>query len=414
MQAEIIVIGDEVLIGQTLDTNSHFIAGLLNQNGISVKQKRVIADERATILTALKGVDPETNLVFMTGGLGPTQDDITRNTLQEYFGGEWVYHEDVYENIVKLFNGFNRSPSEVHKNQAYVPSSARAIVNKMGTAPGMHFEKNGVHYFSTPGVPYETEYLVGERILPWIQENLQKGSVLHRTLLTHGVPESDLAERIADWEKSLPEYLKLAYLPSPGVVKLRLSSFIDDVVKAEREMEEQIAAVKDILGDVVYGEGSQTLEEVIGAMLKEQNASLSTAESCTGGYVAHLITSVAGSSDYFQGSVVSYSNEAKMEMLGVEQKALEVHGAVSEEVVKQMALGANSKFGTRYSIATSGVAGPGGGSAEKPVGTVWIAIATDGEVKARKYVFGRHRERNIRKSALMALDLLRKQIHKNR
>ncbi len=412
MQAEIIAIGDEILIGQTVDTNSTFIATHLNLNGIKVRQKRVIADEADAITQALDHIHSDTRLVFMTGGLGPTKDDITKKTLARYFGGEMVFHPEIFENIKRLFASFNRVPSEANRGQAYLPSSCEPIVNEVGTASGMHFERNGVHYFSTPGVPYETEHLVKDKIMPWVLEKLQKGKVVHRTILTQGVPESELAERIKDWEDALPMSVRLAYLPSPGIVRLRLSSYDDDPDAARKLIDHQIEALREILGEIVFGREAQTLEEVVGLTLKEGGYTLSMAESCTGGYIAHLITSVAGSSAYFQGGVVSYANYIKEQQLGVSAISLEKHGAVSKEVVEQMALGVKERFQTDFSIATSGVAGPGGGSDEKPVGTIWIAIASPEGVKSKQFRFGNHRKRNIHKTALMALDLLRREIQK--
>tara|TARA_B100001245_G_scaffold236590_1_gene228548 strand:+ start:4494 stop:5741 length:1248 start_codon:yes stop_codon:yes gene_type:complete len=413
VKAEIIAIGDEILIGQTVDTNSAFIATQLNLNGIKVVQKRVIADEADSIKYALDNILPETKLVFMTGGLGPTKDDITKTTLCEYFGGEMVYHPEIFHNIERLFKSFNRVPSEVNRGQAWLPSSCEPILNEMGTASGMHFEKNGIHFFSTPGVPYETEHLVGEKIVPWILEKLQRGNVVHRTILTQGVPESELAERIQSWEEALPAGVKLAYLPSPGIVKLRLSSYDTDEASARKTIDDQMDTLKGLLGDVVFGGEAQTLEEVVGESLRVNGRTLALAESCTGGYLAHLITSVAGSSDYFKGSITSYANEIKVGKLGVSEHDLKEYGAVSKAVVEQMALGIQREFSTDYAVATSGVAGPGGGTPEKPVGTVWIAVASPAGVKSRMFSFGNHRGRNIRKSALMGLDLLRREIQKN-
>lgn len=412
MQAEIIAIGDEILIGQTVDTNSSFIAAQLNLNGISVFQKRVIADDADAIKSALDSISPKTKLVFMTGGLGPTKDDITKKTLLEYFGGEMVFHDHIYAHIENLFASFGRVPSETNRGQALLPSSCEPVLNSVGTAPGMRFEKDGVYYFSTPGVPYETEHLIESKIVPWIAENLVKGTVVHKTILTQGVPESELADMLSDFEDRLPEGVKLAYLPSPGMVKLRLTSYSGTEEEARQRVERLALEMSSIIGPVVFGHEAQTLEEVIGIRLREMGATLATAESCTGGYLSHLITSVAGSSDYFMGGVVSYANQAKEHLLGVESEALRNHGAVSKEVVMQMARGAQLKFGTTYALATSGVAGPGGGSEEKPVGTVWIATATPDGVKAKKFNFGNSRQRNIRKAALMALDLLRKEIQK--
>jgi nicotinamide-nucleotide amidase len=413
MQAEIIAIGDEILIGQTIDTNSSFIAGQLNAQGISVKQKRVIADEEDSIIEALNSLHSDTKLVFMTGGLGPTKDDITKKTLTTYFGGELVYHPEVYAHIEALFKSFNRVPSETNRSQAFLPNSCVPVTNTLGTASGMRFEREGVFYFSLPGVPYETERLVEKEIIPWINTHLQRGQVVHKTVLTQGVPESELAEMLEEWESNLPKSLRLAYLPSAGMVKLRLSSYTEDQEIALERINTEISKLPVLLGDVLFGEGASSLEEVVGRELSKRGLTVSTAESCTGGYIAHLITSVPGSSAYFMGSVVSYSNEAKKALLGVKEVDLDAYGAVSEAVVSAMALGAQKQFNTQYALATSGVAGPDGGSDEKPVGTVWIALAGPKGVKARRFSFGRSRERNIRKSALMALDWLRKEVQKS-
>lgn len=412
MQAEIIAIGDEILIGQTVDTNSTFIATQLNAQGISVKQKRVIADDADDIVFALNSLHERTKLVFITGGLGPTKDDITKKTLGEYFGGEMVYHPEVYEHIEKLFAGFNRTPSPANQGQAYLPSSCVPLLNKLGTAPGMRFEKDGIYYFSLPGVPYETERLVEKEIVPWLNQKLQKGNVVHKTVLTQGVPESELADKIKDWEDNLPKGVKLAYLPSAGMVKLRLSSYSENADIARKRIDDELSKLPVMLGDILFGDGAGSIEEVIGIELTRRKLTLATAESCTGGYIAHMITSIPGSSAYFKGSIVSYANEIKEAFLDVSHADIEHKGAVSEEVVTAMALGIKEKFKVDFALATSGVAGPDGGTEEKPVGTVWIALAGPNGVKAHKFSFGRNRERNIRKSALMALDWLRKEVQK--
>ncbi len=412
MQAEIIAIGDEILIGQTIDTNSAFIASQLSSNGIVVKQKRVIADEKDAITEALDGVLPDTDLVFMTGGLGPTKDDITKSTLTTYFGGELEFHEDVYERIVDLFKTFNRVPSEVNRSQAYLPTSCAIVPNDIGTASGMRFQKNNTYFFSLPGVPYETEYLVEKKIMPWINQVLRKGKAVHKNILTQGVPESDLAQMLEGWENELPAEIKLAYLPSPGMVKLRLSSYDLESDEASSLIDAEIDKMKSLLGEIIFGESAESLQEVIGILLKRKGVTVATAESCTGGYLAHLITSIAGSSEYYKGSILSYSNEAKMKLLGVKKEDLLNYGAVSKEVIEQMAIQARHELDTDFAIATSGVAGPGGGSYEKPVGTVWIAVAGPNGIKSKKFHFGKDRLRNIKKSALMALDMLRREIQK--
>ena len=412
MQAEIIAIGDEILIGQTIDTNSSFIAAQLNAEGILVWQKKVVADTEEAIRRALDEVHPDTRYVFMTGGLGPTKDDITKKTLLDYFGGEMVFDEDIYEHIKELFKSFQREPKEVHRQQAYIPSSSAAILNERGTAAGMRFERNNCFYFSTPGVPYETEHLVGDKIIPWIMETQMEGKLYHKTLITQGRGESELAEILKDWEEGLTESLKLAYLPSPGLVRLRLSGAAQTKSESKALVEEGIAIMRSKLGDLVFGEDANSLEEIVGKSLVQRQLSLATAESCTGGYISHLLTSIAGSSKYFLGGVVAYSNALKINLLGVNPKSIEEHGAVSETVAIEMAEGVRRCTGSDFGLATTGVAGPEGGSPEKPVGTVWIAVAGPQGTKAKCYHFGNHRQRNIRRSTLMALDRLRKEVQK--
>ena len=413
VKAEIITIGDEVLIGQTVDTNAAFIAAQLNAIGINVRQKRTIADREDAIRQALDEVKPGTQLVFMTGGLGPTNDDITKKTLADYFGGDLVFVEEVYRNIEDLFRSFNRTPREVHRQQAYLPSAARIHKNSMGTASGMHFERSGVHYFSMPGVPYEAEHLVRDRIIPWILDNLQRGTVVHSTILTQGVGESDIALKLTNFEQNLPPGISLAYLPSPGMVKLRLSSYDGDPGERKALLDELTIRMKDLLGDMVYGENIQTLEEVIGEQLNKRSLTLALAESCTGGAIASRITSVPGSSRYFIGGMVSYATEVKAEHLGVENSTISDFGMVSEEVALAMAQGARRLFNTDFAIATTGIAGPDGGTEKYPVGSVWIAIAGPSRSKAWFYRFGSNRQRNITKATVTALNLLRREIQKN-
>ena len=412
MQAEIIAIGDEILIGQTIDTNSAFIASQLNLQGIQVHQKKVIADTAEAIVSAMESVHPDTKYVFMTGGLGPTKDDITKKTLLDYFGGEMIFEEAIYAHIKTLFASFNREPKEVHRQQAFVPSSCVTILNETGTAPGMRFERNGCFFFSTPGVPYETEHLVGDKILPWILETQMEGKLYHKTLITQGRGESDLAEILKDWEEALPPELKLAYLPSPGLVRLRLSGNAATKQESKSLVDAGVEVMHQLLGDLIFGEDASSLEEILGKSLLQRKMSISTAESCTGGYLGHLITKIPGSSAYYLGGVVAYSNQLKESLIGVPLDLIETHGAVSEAVALEMAKGIRERTGSDFGVATTGVAGPGGGSAEKPVGTVWIAVSGPQGEKARCYHFGSHRQRNIRRSALMALDRLRKEVQK--
>lgn len=411
MQAEIITIGDEILIGQTVDTNSAWMGQHLNEVGVEVHRISSVRDTEEAIVEALKNVHTSTRLVLITGGLGPTKDDLTKHTLTRYFGGELVFNEVIFAHIQDLFRQIGRDISHLNRDQAYLPSNCEVLRNDVGTASGMKFERDGKFYISMPGVPYEMKFLMRTHILPWISESLMDQDIVHRTFLTQGIPESVLAHQIADWEAALPTPLKLAYLPSPGIVKLRLTA------RGNKEtlqplLDEQEQQLRSLLGNSIYGTGASSLQEVVGQMLLEKHLTLGTAESCTGGYIAHLITSVAGSSRYFKGSIVSYDNSIKLSQLGVANSVLEAEGAVSEAVVRQMAEGGRTALQTDYCIAVSGIAGPDGGSDEKPVGTVWIAIAGAARTVAIKHRFGQHRERNIKRSGLMALDMLRHELMK--
>lgn len=410
MQAEIITIGDEILIGQTVDTNSAWMGEKLNEFGVDVHQVRSIRDTREAIIDALDSIHKDSKLVLITGGLGPTKDDITKYTLNDYFGGKLMYHDYIFEHIKELFAKRGRVPNEMNRSQAELPDVCEPFENPFGTASGMRFEKEGVHYVSMPGVPYEMKGIMTEGVLPWIQTQFDLPRIVHRTLLTQGVPESELAQHLSDWEENLPSNMSLAFLPSAGAVKLRLTARTGDSDQNEQDMIELFREAKEILGDSVYGEGAQSMEEVVGDVLRSSGATVATAESCTGGAIGSALTSIPGSSAYFLGGVISYSNEAKVRLLGVNEADIMVHGAVSEQVVLQMAKGAAKRFKTDYAIATSGVAGPDGGSDEKPVGTVWIAILSPTGTKAERFQFGHNRGRNIRKSVLMGLDLLRRSV----
>lgn len=409
MQAEIITVGDELLIGQTIDTNSAWMGSKLNEVGVDVRQVRSISDDASDIQNALNSVLPDTRLVLITGGLGPTKDDITKHTLTNYFGGELVFKEEVFEHITELFRQYGRDLSRLNRDQALLPSNCEVLKNRLGTASGMKFTRNGVVFISMPGVPYEMKGLMRDHVLPWLEKELANQRIIHRTLLTQGVPESLLAQQLEDFENQLPSHIKLAYLPSPGLVKLRLTSKMQHP-EVEAEVDAQLATMRTILGAVVFGENTDTLEGILGKMLVEKGQTISTAESCTGGYLAHRFTAVPGSSAYFMGSVVAYDNAVKTNVLGVSAELIRQHGAVSEAVVCAMAQGARQLLGTTWALATSGIAGPDGGSAEKPVGTVWIALAGEAGVQAQVFRFGSDRERNIRKSALMALDILRQEL----
>lgn len=410
MKAEIVTIGDELLIGQVVDTNSAWMAEQLTLVGILVHQITSISDDREHILKTLKDASQRANLVLITGGLGPTKDDITKLTLCEYFDTELVFHEPSFERVKKLFKQRGFKVSELNRQQAEVPANCTPLENLNGTAPGMWFEKNGVIYVSMPGVPFEMKPMITNEVLPRLAKKLNSTFIEHLTVLTQGIGESMLAKIIEDWEDNLPENVKLAYLPQPGIVRLRMTAVGPQKEQLKDTLQQLKEKLRDIIPDLIFGYNTDTLESVTGKLLKEKNRTVSTAESCTGGYIAHLITSIPGSSDYFKGSIVSYANEVKTGELGVSTDNLEKFGAVSEAVVKEMATGARHKLHTDYAMAVSGIAGPDGGTEEKPVGTTWIALATPDKVMAKKFLFGEHRGRNIRKSALAALNMLRMEL----
>ena len=409
MLAEIITIGDELLIGQVIDTNSAWMAEQLNMVGIRVHQITSISDNEEHILTTLKEASGRAQLILITGGLGPTKDDITKHTLCKYFDTTLVFSEDTYKNVERLFAARGVAVTELNRLQAMVPANCQVIPNPNGTAPCMWFEKEGCIYVSMPGVPFEMKAIMEEEIIPRLLHKLNQ-VIIHRTILTEGIGESMLASIIESWEDSLPSFIKLAYLPQPGIVRLRLTAYgtnrtelQDAINKAEKEL-------YPYAGKYIFGFDDDTMESVIGRLLRNKGMTLSTAESCTGGNIAQLITSIAGSSDYFKGSVVAYANEIKEEFLGVHHQVLVEHGAVSEQTVIAMAEGIRKRFSTDYSIAVSGIAGPTGGTEEKPVGTTWIAVATPTETIARKFLFGDHRGRNIRKASVAALNMLRSKL----
>ncbi len=410
MNAEIITIGDELLIGQVIDTNSAWIAEQLNLVGIRVAQITSISDDREHILKTLEDASKRAGLILMTGGLGPTRDDITKHTLCEYFDTELVFHQPSFNNVEKLFRARGFTVTELNRQQAEVPANCTPLANPNGTAPGLWFEKEGVIYVSMPGVPFEMKPLITNEVLPRVAKKVNSTFIEHITVLTQGVGESMLAQIIEPWENNLPQNIKLAYLPQPGIVRLRLTAIGSDKGALGMVLNQQVSELKKLIPDLIFGYNDDTMEMVVGKMLRDNQKTLSTAESCTGGYIAHLITSIPGSSDYFVGSTISYSNEVKINELDVSPEDVEMHGAVSKQVVEQMALGAYKKFGTDYALSVSGIAGPDGGTDEKPVGTVWIAMATPEKVVSKKFLFGEHRGRNIRKSALAALNMLRMEL----
>ena len=409
MNAEIITIGDEILIGQVVDTNSVYIAEKLNAIGISIYQKTAISDNREHIIATIDRAFSTSDIIIVTGGLGPTSDDITKSVLAEYFGAKCLkIHEPTLEIIKKLMQRLNISLNELNRKQAELPDCCTPVLNKNGTAPAMWFERNGKILVAMPGVPYEMKAIMND-VVPMICQRFDLQTVYHKTLLTYGIPESVLAEQIKEWENNLPAHLHLAYLPNPETgVRLRLSAYnVNDKKTLEQKIDNQFDILRTILKTSVYGENNDNLATAVGKLLLQKNAMFATAESCTGGRIASMITSNAGSSKYFAGAVVAYANSVKIETLGVNALDIEKYGAVSEQVVCQMAQGVRAALNVEYAVATSGIAGPDGGTDEKPVGTVWIAVATPKKVFAKKYNLSTLRDVNISRTAAIALNMLR-------
>ena len=411
MKAEIITIGDEILIGQIVDTNSAWMGEQFNLNGIEIYQITSVHDDHDHIIRAIKNAEQHADLVVITGGLGPTKDDITKHTLCEYFNTKLVFHEPTLKTIYERFKFRGIDMNKMNRDQAMLPESCTILANKMGTAPGMWFERNDTIFVSMPGVPFEMKYLVEFEVLPRLRKTGRTKAIFHKTVLTQGVPESMLAERIANWEDALPTHIKLAYLPNPMAVRLRLSAIGDDLEALKSDVEKEIEKLKTIIPEAIFGYDLETMAEVIGRELVQQNKKLAVAESCTGGYISHLITSVSGSSEYYSGSVTSYSNEMKEKLLGVSRENLEKYGAVSEQVAREMVEGVKRVMNADYAVATTGIAGPTGGKEEKPVGTVWIAVSGPEKTWVKKYTFvGDQRDRNIVRSGQSALQLLRRMV----
>lgn len=411
MKAEIITIGDEILIGQIVDTNSAWMGKQFSLNGIEIYQITSVHDDHDHIFRAIQNAEKNADLVVITGGLGPTKDDITKHTLCEYFKTNLVFHQATFDAIVERFKHRGIDMNRLNRDQAMLPESCTILPNKMGTAPGMWFEKNDTIFVSMPGVPFEMKYLVEFEVLPRLRKTGRTKAIFHKTVLTQGIPESMLAERIADWDNALPNHIKLAYLPNPMAVRLRLSAMGDDVEALKSDVEYEIEKLQKIIPEAIFGYDTETMSEVIGRQLVLQNKKLAVAESCTGGYISHLITSVSGSSAYYNGSVTSYSNEMKEQLLGVSRHNLEKYGAVSEQVAREMAEGVKRLMKADFALATTGIAGPTGGTIEKPVGTVWIAVSGPEKTFVKKYTFvGDQRDRNIVRAGQTALQLLRRMV----
>ncbi|RYC50148.1 competence/damage-inducible protein A [Flagellimonas olearia] len=412
MQAEIITIGDEILIGQIIDSNSTFIAKELNKIGVSVYQITSIQDDKEHILNAMEEAGNRSSVVIITGGLGPTKDDVTKHTLCDYFGDELIMDQNVLAHIEVLFKKYISTPiSELNRKQALVPSRATVLHNAYGTAPGLWMEKGQTVYVSLPGVPMEMKNLMSASVLPMIMEKFDRPFILHRTILTYGLGESALAEKIEDWEDNLPSFVKLAYLPNLGKVRLRLSARGLDKEEVVSAVNEEVGKLYALIGDIIYGEEEEaSVEAQIATLLTEKHLTLATAESFTGGRIAEEITSIPGASQYFKGSVVSYATETKIKLLEIPEALIQEHSVVSAEVAMAMAKNVRNILDTDFAIATTGNAGPTKGDSDADVGTVYIAISTPKRTFAEKFNMGNHRERVVEKSVNKAFELLLKEI----
>lgn len=403
----IITIGDELLIGQVVDTNSAWMAQELNKAGIRVKKRVAVGDVWDEIWKALDEESANADVILITGGLGPTADDITKPLLCKYFGGKLITDEAALENVRYLFESvFKRPLTGRNIKQAEVPDVCTVLQNKRGTAPGMLFRKNGKIFVSMPGVPHEMQGMMSNDVIPLLIKEFSPGQISHRTLLTFGIGESMIADMIQDFETSLPQNIKLAYLPNYGMVRLRLTAQGDET--ADALVEEKFLVLQELVKDYMVTNTDEPMETVLSKLLLQQNKTISTAESCTGGLIAHMLTTMPGSSSFYMGSVVSYANKVKSAVLGVKEETLIANGAVSEPVVLQMVQGALKTIGTDYALAVSGIMGPAGGSEEKPVGTVWIAVGNKEKQVAQKFHFRFDRQRNTQLTAVNALNMMRK------
>ncbi len=412
MNAIIVTIGDELLIGQTIDTNSSWMGFQMSQLGFDVEKKMSIHDRREDILGMLNETMGKYDVVLMTGGLGPTSDDITKPTLCEFFDTKLVLDKEVLEMVKAMLSKRGIAMTDNNTGQAMVPEGCEVLQNHVGTAPGMWFEKGNTVFVSMAGVPFEMKYLMTEYVLPRLKERFRSQSIIHKTLITYGIAESLLSMKLTDFEASLPDNIKLAYLPDSGIIKLRLTCVGTDRSKVEKEVESAFEKLGETVEEYVISREDEPLEKMVAKLLMQKDETVGTTESCTGGNIAKCITSMPGSSKYYMGSIVSYSNDVKNRVLGVPEEALKRYGAVSKEVVEMMAKGGRKVLRTDYVVATSGIAGPDGGSDDKPVGTVWIAVSSKKGTIAKKFVYGRDRSNNIERFTKSALNLLREEISK--
>lgn len=414
MKATIVTIGDEILIGQIVDTNSAFIAKSLDRIGVEINEMLSISDNKQHILDTLSQLQNKVDLVIITGGLGPTKDDITKKTLCDYFGDSLVVNKEVEAHVTELIEGFYKRPiSQINKDQALVPSQCIVLKNQFGTAPGMWMKKENTVFISLPGVPFEMKDIVESVIIPKIIKEYKRPYIIHKTILTYGQGESLVAERIENWENNLPEFIKLAYLPSPGRVRLRLSARGINKAILEAAIEENVKSLDAIIHDIIVGfEEEETIEVVVGKILSEQQKTIATAESCTGGKIAEILSSVSGASKYYKGSVVCYATEVKVDVLGISEELIKEHSVVSFEVAKTMAIAVKKLMKTDYAIATTGNAGPSKGDSKAEIGTVFIALATPNDVIVEEFNFGQPREKVIDRAVNKSLEMLKKEISK--
>jgi nicotinamide-nucleotide amidase len=413
VKAEILAIGDELLYGQIVDTNSHWISQELDRIGVKVVHRTTVGDGREAILAAFAAAEQRADIVLITGGLGPTSDDLTKPLLAEYFNCSVELVPEALEDVRAFFAKRGRELTDINALQAYLPSKCTYVRNEVGTAPGMWFAERGVVWMSMPGVPHEMKKLMTDYVLPTLKQQFELPVIYHKVIKTVGIGESWLSSLISDWEKNLPEHIKLAYLPSLGEVKLRLTAIGKDERLLADDVDREIGKVRPLIDKYIYGFNSESLHQAIGALLLNKNKTVALAESCSGGYISHLITSVPGCSSYFNGAVIPYHNEFKVSQLDVEEETLATKGAVSEETVREMARNVRQRYRSDFGLATSGIAGPGGGSEEKPVGTVWIACDYGGATITKKIQLSNERDLNIRYTAVFALDLLRRCILEN-
>lgn len=415
MKATIVTIGDEILIGQIIDTNSGYIAKALDKIGVQTHELLSISDDKQHILDTFTSLQNKVDFVIITGGLGPTKDDITKHTFCEYFNDTLVINKEVETHVIELIESVMKRPaSQMNKDQALVPSRCEVLFNQVGTAPGMWMKKENTVFISLPGVPYEMKYIVENEIIPKIVKEYKRPYILHKTIMTYGQGESLVAERIEDWENNLPEFLKLAYLPAPGRVRLRLTARGTEREILEKAINENVTSLAKLIGDIIVGfDEDETIEVVLGRLLTQKQKTIATAESCTGGKIAEVFTSVAGSSNYFRGSVVSYATDTKVSVLGVLQETIDEFSVVSSQVAKEMAIGVQKLMKSDYAIATTGNAGPSKGDADATIGTVFIALATPNDVFVEEFNFGQPREKVIDRAVNKAFEILQKEILKN-